>query len=126
MALNKLRNKKLEKANYLDLTPFKRYKEEIAENGTVKVLLPKFTNKFVVKYLVPKMKSSFIKINLDEFGSETWLQIDGEKNVASIGEELKKKFGEKINPVNERLTKFLTQLYTSRFISFNELKKKGD
>jgi hypothetical protein len=65
-------------------------------------------------------------MKLDEFGSETWLQLNGKQNVSAIGEKLVLKFGEKIEPVEERLTRFLTNLYLQGFISFNEIKAKGD
>ena len=51
--------------------------------------------------------------------------MDGTKSVQSVSEHLQKKFGEKINPVDERLTKFLSELYKYNFITFKELNTKG-
>jgi RNase H-fold protein (predicted Holliday junction resolvase) len=65
-------------------------------------------------------------LKLDEMGSETWILINSKRNVNSIAEELEEKFGDRIKPVNERLTTFLTQLYSHKFISFMEIKEKGD
>lgn len=120
------RRKILKESNYLDLTPFRIHREEIDENGLVTILVPKFTNKFVVKYIVPTLKSKYFKIHFDELGSETWKLIDGKINVNNISESLLAKFGDKIQPVHERVTKFLSQLYLQGFISFNELKNKGE
>ena len=64
-----------------------------------------------------------IKLKLDELGSATWLEIDGGKNVQNICDLLKEKIGEKINPAEERVTKFLSQLYLNKFITFKELIK---
>lgn len=116
-----LMTKNNKKLNYLKLTPFRIYDHEIDSKGVVNVLIPRFTNKFLVQFLVPRLKTPNIKIKLDEFGSESWLQIDGEKRVEEIAKNLFLKFGEKINPVEERLTKFFTQLYNYKFISFKEL-----
>jgi hypothetical protein len=87
------------------------------------VLVPKFTNKFAVKYFIPRSKSPFIRANLDEFGSTAWLLMDGKNKVSEISDKLIEKFGETIQPVNARLTLFLTNLYNNQFISFNELIK---
>ncbi|MFH1198466.1 MAG: PqqD family protein [bacterium] len=106
--------------NYLEIIPHRLREFIITEEGKVTVLVPKFENKFLVKYLVPIMKSKEIKVKLDEFGSEVWKQIDGQKNISEIGDSLTSKFGEKIQPVEERLTKFLTQLSNGNLISFEK------
>jgi hypothetical protein len=116
------KKKELSDINYLELTPGHLYDHIIEENGKVSVLIPRFTNKILVKTLVPMLKSPFVKTKFDEFGSQVWLEIDGKKKVIDIAASLKQKFGEKIEPVEERLTKFLTQLYNYKFVSFNEIK----
>lgn len=115
------RRKILKKANYLELHPIRLHNEEIDQENLVTILIPKFTNRVLVKYLVPKMKSPTIKLKLDELGSASWLMFDGKKSVGAIAAALKDKFGDKIQPVNERLTKFLTGLYEQKLISFTEI-----
>jgi len=117
------KKKDLSDINYLELTPHHLYDHVIEENGKVSVLIPRFTNKVLVKTLSPMLKSPFVKTKFDEFGSQVWLEIDGKKKVLDISTNLKQKFGERIEPVEERLTKFLTQLYNYKFVSFNEIKK---
>ncbi|MFP4368071.1 MAG: PqqD family protein [Candidatus Kapaibacterium sp.] len=116
------KNKKKD-INYLELTPYKKHSHEINEKGRVDVLVPRFDNKLLEKIFIPKSKSKFIKANLDEFGSETWLLIDGENKVRDLAELLKSKFGDRIHPVYNRLTLFLTQLHKNGFIDFLEFKK---
>ena len=116
------RRAKLKNANYLEVTPFRVLNEEIDENSFVTILIPKVTNSFAKKYFEPMLKSPLIKLKLDEIGSASWLAIDGKKKVAEIATELVQKFGDKIDPVEERLTKFLTTLYEQRFITFQEIK----
>jgi hypothetical protein len=118
------RSTKLRNANYLELRPIRKIREEIDSQNLVTVLIPKFTSQFAKKYLQPIIKSPFIKLKLDELGSASWLAIDGVKDVNQICKELVDIFGDKIQPVEERLTKFLTQLYDHRLITFEEL--KGD
>ncbi len=111
--------------NYLELTPVRIYQHEIENNGLVSVLVPKFDITFLDKIMSKIIKSRYFKAKFDEFGTETWLEIDGVNSVQKISEHLIQKFGEKINPVNERLTKFLSQLHSYNFITFRELNTKG-
>lgn len=111
--------------NYLELTPIRIYEHIEKPGGLVDVLVPKFKNKLLIR-LSSRIKDPYIKANLDEFGSETWRLLDGINKVQKIAVILTDKFGESVQPVNERLTKFLTQLYTYGFISFNELKGKNN
>ncbi|OGU55768.1 MAG: hypothetical protein A2V66_14490 [Ignavibacteria bacterium RBG_13_36_8] len=111
----------LKKTNCLDLTPVRRYSEEINDEGLVTVIIPKFTNQFLVRTILPKLKFPVMKINLDEIGSAVWLWIDGKINVGQIADRMLEKFGDKVQPVEERLTKFITHLYEQKFITFSEL-----
>lgn len=104
--------------NLWELTPVRKFDHEKTENELVTILIPKFTNKFLVQHLMPRLKYPFIKIKLDEIGSAVWLEIDGKKKVGEIAEILQEKFGEKIQPVEERLSKFFTQLKLHHFIDF--------
>jgi hypothetical protein len=116
------RRRVLKNTNTFDLTPTYLVNHEIGENNLVTVLMPKFQNKITRKLLETKLKSPHIKIKLDELGSAVWLAIDGKKNVGVIAGELVASLGDKIQPVEERLPKFLTQLYEQRLITFEELK----
>ncbi|MDQ1266834.1 MAG: hypothetical protein QG635_1987 [Bacteroidota bacterium] len=110
--------------NYLELTPQVNYKHEIRDDGLFDVLVPKFNNKTLEKLLIPSSKSPFIKANLDEFGTAAWRLIDGNNKVKSIADMLLEEFGEKIQPVYDRLTLFLTNLYKNGFIHFIEITER--
>jgi len=112
--------------NYLELTPVRNYDHVIEDSGLISVLVPKFDIKWLDKIMSNIIKSRFFKAKLDEFGTETWLEMDGNKSVHLISEHLAQKFGEKINPVDERLTKFLSELYKYNFITFKEINLKGN
>jgi hypothetical protein len=108
--------------NYLELTPFRIFEHQLEENGLVTVLMPKFKNKFLASF-VPRNRSQFVFIHLDELGSSVWLEIDGHKKVNEIINILTVSLGEKIHPADERITKFLTNLYQNKFVGFKELEK---
>lgn len=125
MALKSKKNRK--EMNYLEITPYKIHGEEITDEGLVNVLVPRFKTEFFKKIFVPKNKSPFIRANLDELGSSTWLKIDGEKKVGQICqivfEERKEDFDNEISNCYDRVTKFLSSLYNNKFISFYEFEK---
>lgn len=115
------RKKILKSANTLDLTPLRIYSEHKNDEGLVTVIVPKFKNKFATKYVSPKLKSDHFKIKLDKFGSAVWENINGNTKVEKIIKDVKKKFGDELEQEEERITKFIFQLYTQGFISFKEL-----
>lgn len=122
MALSfKERKKILKSANTLELTPIKMYSDEKNEEELITVIVPKFKNKLAVKFISPKLKSDHFKIKLDKFGSAVWLQINGSARVEKIIKNVKDKFGDDLLQEEERITKFIFQLYTQGFISFKEL-----
>jgi len=122
MALSfKERKKILKSANTLDLTPLKIYLEQKNDDGLITVIIPKFKNKIAVKLFSPRLKSDHFKIKLDKFGSAVWENINGKTKVEKIIKEVKKKFGDELEQEEERITKFIFQLYSQGFISFKEL-----
>ena len=124
MVLNFFQRRKILKGvNYLNLTPVRQKEHEDIEDGKIAIIFPKFKSKTLQIFLIPPNRSNVIRIKLDEFGSASWLAIDGKKSVKEICEELENRFGDKIHPVEERTTKFFTNLYEQRYISFIEITK---
>lgn len=115
----------LKDINYLEVRPIRNYGEAVDENNFVTVLIPKFKNRFAVKFVLPYMQHKFFKVKLDELGSAAWMLIDNKRSVGEIASELVKQFGEKIQPVEERLTRFFTGIYEQRLITFLEIQQKG-
>jgi hypothetical protein len=113
-----LKKEKKNNINFLELIPVKNIKWERGERGLVVLLKPKFKNKFLVKYLSPRIKNPFFRIKLDEIGSYVWELCDEQNTVGNIGRKLKEKFGEKIEPVYDRLILFLRQLEGGKCIKF--------
>ncbi|MFA4851377.1 MAG: PqqD family protein [Bacteroidales bacterium] len=117
------RRKILKNTSMLNLTPFRKIEHKFEENGLVTLLYPKFKNTKFNKFMLGR-RSLYINMKLDEIGTASWLLIDGKKNVGQIADELNEKLGEKIQPVHDRLGKFLSLLYNNKYISFKEIQKK--
>lgn len=119
----KERKKILKNSNTLDLTPFKLFSEEVDKELLVTVIVPKFKNELAKKFIVPKLKSADFRINLEKFGSAVWINIDGNNNIQEIINVVTEKFGNNLDQAEERITKFIFQLYEQKLISFNEINR---
>jgi hypothetical protein len=118
------RRKILKNVNYLDLTPIRLMDHQIAHEGKIDLLLPRFRNRFWSEAYRNSTKGEFIHIHLDEIGSAIWLLIDGQKKVTEICIELQESKAEKLQPPDEtekRVTEFLSLLYREKYISFREI-----
>ena len=107
------------KENYLDKIPqrnevFSWYKDE---NGMVTI---EVQNKGIFNRIAQKLlkKPKVTKVHLDENGSFIWPLLDGEMTISQIGEEVGEHFGEKANPLYERLIKYLGILESYKFIKY--------
>jgi hypothetical protein len=64
------------------------------------------------------MKKPHYKIRLDEIGSAFWRRCDGQQSVRTIAEQQKQEFGDAVEPLYERISRFLHTLDKNRFIKF--------
>lgn len=117
------RKKILQNTNTLDLTPFKLFAEEIGNENLVTIIVPKFKNSFAQKYIAPKLKSADFRVNFEKFGSAVWINMDGRKKVQEIIKIVSDQFGDELHQAEERIIKFIFQLYEQKLISFNELNR---
>ncbi len=90
--------------------------EENTETGRITVFRPKFYADWAKKVMTPFLKSDHFSVHLDDLGSGVWRLCDGKHSVNEIGKQLAADFGPKIEPIYERLAKFLVQLQKGKFI----------
>ncbi len=105
--------------NYLEKTPVRR--EDIGWNVDDKGMVTlEIENKGAFNRIAQKLfkRPRVSYIHLDENGSFVWQQIDGENDVLKIGEAVHDHFGEKAEPLYERLAQFIKTLEAYRFITF--------
>jgi len=96
--------------NLLELTPMQRVPWEQAENGTVVVLVPKFRNPLVVRYVVPHLRYPHVRVKLDAMGSFVWKLCDGKTTVAAMAEQMIAEFGDSATAAHDRIRTFLLTL----------------
>jgi hypothetical protein len=92
-----------------ELIPTPKYGHEITDEGKVVVIIPKFQRP-PFNRLMRRMKAPNIRVKLDEIGSFIWLQCDGQRNLAAIMAALHDEFGERVEPVDQRVGLFIRQL----------------
>lgn len=115
------KKKQKETDNYLDYIPRKNpefgWKEK--ENGRVEVTVVNkgFYNR-VAQIFFRRPKVSYIE--LDEYGSYLWLQIDGKTSVHQLSVKMQEHFGRKAEPVVERLVQFMRTLQVNHYIIYVE------
>jgi len=121
------RRKILRNTNQLELRPVRLHEHEFTKEGNVCLIVPKFNKRWMRDFFISGRKKKHFTIYMDELGTAAWLEIDGEKTVQQICDRLKEKLGEKIEPhheVEHRVTKYLSQLYAQRYITFRELQQE--
>lgn len=106
-------------SNYLDFIPCYKpeLKHEIDSGGNVTIFKE---NKGVFYFITQKFlkKPRVSQIHLDEMGSFVWPLIDGKNTVADIATLVKEHFGEKAEPLYDRLLKYMDMLENCGFIVF--------
>lgn len=75
----------------------------------------------MVKHIISRMKRPYFKVNLDEIGSYLWENCDGHRMVRDIAQLQQQRFGDKVEPLYDRISVFLRTLERHGFIRFKEL-----
>lgn len=118
-------NKKKQE-NFLDYIPKQNclYKWQENSGKHVEISVPNqgiFNRTAQLLFHKPKVS----RIELDDFGTFVWKQMDGQKSVYEIGKMIKEKFGTEAEPVFERLAQFIKILHKNGFVVYiNKQKKK--
>lgn len=104
-------------ANYLNYIPIHNdaFSFEINEEGMVTIFVENkglFNRMAQVLFKKPKVS----QIHLDEMGNFIWPLIDGEKTVYEIAQLVKNQFGEKAEPLYNRLVQYMRNLEHYQFV----------
>ena len=105
--------------NYLEKVPVRPAHIGWSTDETGIVTLD-IENTGLFNYIAQKLlrKPRVSHIHLDEMGSFVWPLIDGNKNIIELGKDVEGHFGEKANPLYERLAKYFQILDSYGFIEW--------
>ena len=116
---------KKEKKNYLDYVPVcaPEHTWDLNEQNLVVIHVE---NKGFSNWLAQKVfkRPRFSHISLDAYGSFVWQQMDGVRTIYEIGQLVKAQYGEKAEPLYDRLSKYFKILYENHFIGYSTPLKK--
>lgn len=105
--------------NLLDLRPIRAFEYVIQDDGKVTLLIPKFRDRILGKYLQPYLKKKYFLVKLDTLGSFVWQHCDGKSTVNEIVEKFHKNFGDAVEMAEHRVAKFIQHLYRGDCVKFN-------
>lgn len=102
--------------NYLERKPI-RANLSWSQNDKGTVTLEQ-ENKGMMNRMAQKLfgKPKITYVHLDEMGSFIWPLLDGETTILELGKRVEERFGEKANPLYERLIKYLQILKSYGFV----------
>lgn len=103
--------------NYLEFVPYHNpvFKSAVDEEGNVTILQE---NKGFFCFITQKLfkKPRISQIHLDEMGNFIWPLMDGERNILQIAELVKEAFGEKAEPLYNRLVTYVDTMERYGFV----------
>ncbi len=105
--------------NLLELKPIRNSRSETNEEGLVTLLVPKFQNQWIIRWLIPLLAKPYIRLKLDKYGSYVWNACDGDTTVRDIGQKMAEYFGEEIDSLYERIGSFIRRLDESQSLLIN-------
>ena len=87
------------------------------DDGRCIVLRPRLGEGRIGRWLASKLGNPCYRIRLDDVGSFIWRACDGETPLTEIAGRLRAGFGERVEPAEERLARFIQSMLRSRMIS---------
>jgi hypothetical protein len=108
----------LEAVNLLEVSPV-RLADWIEKQGRVIVVRPKFVRPGplgLIDHVLHLLSAR--RIRLDAFGSFAWLQLDGTRSVGQVVVLLREEFGDKVEPVEERLGHLIRVFRSQQFVAY--------
>jgi hypothetical protein len=103
------------KENYLDYIPVIRSEWDDGETVTVHMVHRGFYA-WVAQKFFHRPRVSYIQ--LDDIGSFLFRHMDGQRTVGDLAELVKAEFGEKAEPLYDRLVQYLKILRNNGFIDY--------
>ena len=121
-----MKKKEVISANYLDFVPRHRPSLQYTMDNQGKITLLQ-ENKGVFHFLAQKIlkKPKVSQIHLDEMGNFVWPLIDGTRTVYEIAELVKAEFGDKAEPLYDRLVQYIRNLEMYGFVKVQREKQES-
>ena len=96
--------------------PRRRLDWREADDGRCVVLRPRLGRSRIGRWLASKVGDPCYRIRLDDIGSFIWKTCDGDTPLTEIAARLRAEFGDRVEPAEERLVRFVQSMLRSRMI----------
>ena len=90
------------------------------EDGRCVLLRPRFGTSRPGRWLAGLSGDPYYRIRLDEVGTLVWKACDGRTSLAEIARAMRSTFGERVEPADERLARFVRRMLDGRMIGLEE------
>ena len=87
------------------------------DDGRCVVLRPKLGEGRVGRWFAARLGDPYYRIRLDEFGTFVWKACDGHTPLAVIAERMRDEFGDRVEPTQERVGRFVQTMLHGRMIA---------
>lgn len=111
------KKKEVTAGNYLEKIPLRRPDIDWSADEKGRVTLH-IENKGAMNRMAQKLfkKPKVSHIHMEEIGSFLWPHLNGERDILALGELVREHFGDKAEPLYERLAKYFQILDSYAFI----------
>lgn len=86
------------------------------DGGRVMVLRPRLGDSRLGRKLAALLGLGDDRIRLDQIGAEVWKRCDGRTTAGEIAEEVRRRFGPEVEPVELRVQTFVIQMSAARMV----------
>jgi hypothetical protein len=107
-----------EGSNLLELVPVRTASwSEVGGRVSVEIPVPSRPWRAPFAWLSSKMSSK--RVRLDEVGSLSWNLLDGRRTVGEVAAALRERFGDRVEPAEERLGTLLRTLHRGGLVGYS-------
>ena len=103
-------------AAFWSARPRRRLDWREAEDGRCFVLRPTLGESRAGRWLASRLGDPCYRIRLDDLGAFVWKACDGETPLSAIRDRMRRAFGARVEPADERLGRFVQSMVRSRMI----------
>ena len=104
-------------SNLLELTPL-RTASWSEDAGRVVVEIPAPSRPWRAPFAWLSSRMSSKRLRLDEVGSLAWTLLDGRRTAGEVAVELRERFGERVEPAEERLGILMRSLHRGGMVGY--------
>ena len=95
----------------------RRLLEWCEEDDRCVLLRPRFGTTRVARWVARLGTDPHYRIRLDEVGTLVWKACDGHTSLADIVGRMRERFGDRVEPADQRLSQFIRKMLKGRMIS---------